>query len=125
MSKNNSPEVDRENLIVHVKRFNPRSDTEPFWQTYEVPRTKVSRLLDVIEYIQKELDPSLAIRPHYCRDLVCNACYVNYDSKPRMSCMTPINDRMKEFKLEPLAGHRVVRDLVVDFLEHTDRSADG
>lgn len=104
-------------ITVHVKRYNPEFDQEPYWQTYEVPRCEVSRLLDVIEYIVKELDPSLASRPHYCRDLVCNACYVNFNNKPRMSCMTPITEKITEIRLEPMEGFQVVRDLVVDFLD--------
>jgi succinate dehydrogenase/fumarate reductase iron-sulfur protein len=109
-------------LKVVIKRFNPAKDEEPYWQTYEVPRDEVSRLLDVVEYIHKNLDPTLAARRHYCRDLVCNACFINYNGKPRMACMTPISGRMKqdEIVLEPQSGYRVVRDLVVDFSSKID-----
>jgi fumarate reductase iron-sulfur subunit len=107
---------------VKVKRFNPATDAESYWQTYEVPRNKVSRLLDVLEYIHTHLDPTLACRRHYCRDLVCNACFINYQHKPRMSCMTPLNEKVTDdvIVLEPQSGYRVIRDLVVDFLDKTD-----
>jgi succinate dehydrogenase/fumarate reductase iron-sulfur protein len=107
-------------LKVYVKRFNPSIDHEPYWQTFEVPREHVARLLDVVEYIQQRIDPTLAIRPHYCRDLVCNACYIQYNGKPRMSCMTPLTDKIKEITLEPMEGYVLIRDLVVDFMQKTE-----
>ena len=107
-------------LKVYVKRFNPQIDHEPYWQTFEVPREHVARLLDVVEYIQRKIDPTLAIRPHYCRDLVCNACYIQYNGKPRMSCMTPLTDKIKEITLEPMKGYVLIRDLVVDFMQKVE-----
>jgi succinate dehydrogenase / fumarate reductase iron-sulfur subunit len=112
---------DKATVRVRVRRFDPHTDGQPpHWQDFDVPRGSVARLLDVLQYLQQE-DPTIAIRPHYCRDLVCNGCYVNYNGKPRMSCMTPLNDRMTEITLEPLQGYRVIRDLVVDFLDKTGR----
>jgi len=107
---------------VRIRRSNPAVGEDPHWQMYEVPRDKVARLLDVLEYIHTNLDPTLACRRHYCRDLVCNACFINYQRKPRMSCMTPLNETFKddEIVLEPQSGYRVIRDLVVDFLDKID-----
>ncbi|MFV1990421.1 MAG: 2Fe-2S iron-sulfur cluster-binding protein [Acidimicrobiales bacterium] len=107
---------------VRIRRSNPAVGEEPYWQMYEVPRDKVARLLDVLEYIHAHLDPTLACRRHYCRDLVCNVCFINYQNKPRMSCMTPLNETIAEDEivLEPQSGYRVIRDLVVDFLDKID-----
>jgi succinate dehydrogenase / fumarate reductase iron-sulfur subunit len=104
---------------VRVRRFDPQTIGQPpYWQDFQVPRGRVARLLDVLQYLQQE-DPTIATRPHFCRDLVCNGCYVNYNGKPRMSCMTPLNARVTDITLEPLQGYRVIRDLVVDFLDKT------
>lgn len=116
----NSNGNEKKDVQVKVRRFNPAVDQEAHWQTYKVPRDQVARLLDVVEYICKHLDPTLAIRPHYCRDLVCNACFINFNGKPRMSCMTLINDSIEELTIEPQKGYRVIRDLVVDFSEKTE-----
>ena len=117
MSNNPDNRLNGKPMIkVHVRRFDPKTDADPYWQDFEVPHGSVARLLDVLEYLNK-LDPTLACRPHYCRDLVCNACYVNYNGKQRMSCMTPLNDKITEITLEPMKGYRVIRDLVVDFMD--------
>jgi succinate dehydrogenase/fumarate reductase iron-sulfur protein len=104
-------------INVRIKRFNPDTDREPYWQTYEVPGDKVSRLLDIMEYIHSHLDPTLAYRRHYCRDLVCDACFININGTPQMSCMMPLKGDEKEIILEPQEGYVLVRDLVVDFLK--------
>lgn len=105
---------------VRVKRCNPAAGEEPYWQDYEVPSQSVSRLLDVLEYIHANLDHTLAVRRHYCRDLMCNACFINYQGRPRMACMTPMDNSIDEIILEPQEGYRLIRDLVVDFLEKED-----
>jgi fumarate reductase iron-sulfur subunit len=104
-------------IKVRIKRFNPITDKEPYWQTYEVPRDGVTRLLDIMEYIHTHIDPTLAYRRHYCRDLVCDACFININGTPRMSCMMPLKENTTEITLEPQSGYFLVRDLVVDFLK--------
>lgn len=121
-SSNGQEHRDDNVLTVRVRRFNPAHDKEPYWQTYEVPRIRTTRALDILEYIHTELDPTLGYRRHLCRDTVCRGCFVKLNGKPRMTCMTPLAHDLTEITLEPMGGYRHIRDLVVDFTTKLDGS---
>ena len=108
-------------ISVRVKRSDPRNGFEARWQEYQVPRKRARRVLDVLEYITEQIDPTLAFRPHLCRDLVCNGCWVRVNGRARMACSTPINDD-KPMTLEPMDDYELIRDLVVDYSHHIDVS---
>ncbi len=101
-------------VTVRIKRYDPSNGVEPHWCEYVVPRSRALRVLDVLEYIQEELDPTLGYRPHMCRDLVCGGCWVQVNGHKRMSCGTPLAG-MDTIMLEPIKTHAVIRDLAVDY----------
>ncbi len=109
-------------VTVRIKREDPANGKPPWWQTYEVPRDRAYRVLDVLEYITDHLDPTLAFRPHVCRDLCCRVCWLRVNGKARMACSTPLPNA-KEVTLEPCTDYALIRDLVVDFSHKLESSA--
>ena len=102
-------------LSVKIRRYNPEFGGEFYWETYQVPRQRASRVLDALEYIQDELDPGLGYRRHICHNLVCRSCFVQVDGHARMTCQTVIRPDVTDIRIEPLPDYELVRDLIVDF----------
>ncbi|WP_367399124.1 succinate dehydrogenase/fumarate reductase iron-sulfur subunit [Halomonas sp. 707D7] len=108
------------NRTLHVKRYLPESDAEPYWQQYEVAVDDSTSLLDALNHIKEELDATLGYR-WSCRMAICGSCGVMVNGVPKLGCKTFLRDFDDEIRIEPLAHFPVQRDLVVDmalFLEH-------
>src|SRR4051812_2207266 len=78
-------------------------------QSFTVPRQPSQTVLDVVTYIQRRLDPSLAYR-FACRVGMCGSCAMTVNGKPRWTCRTHVADVAKEGRLDiaPLANLPVV-----------------
>ena len=85
------------------------------FQEFEVPRLESQTVLDVVTYIQRSLDPTLAYR-FACRVGMCGSCAMTVNGKARWTCRTHIAKVVADDHLEiaPLANLPVVRDLVTD-----------
>ena len=59
-----------------VTRFDPDRDAEPRSQSYDVPCQPDWKVLDALNYIKDELDPTLSHR-WSCRMAVCGSCGMN------------------------------------------------
>ncbi len=93
-------------------------------QEFEVPREASQTVLDVVTYIQRKLDPTLAYR-YACRVGMCGSCAMMVNDVPRWTCRTHV-DRVVEketITLAPLRNLPVIRDLVVDMREFFDKWA--
>ena len=84
-------------------------------ETFSVPRAPSQTVLDVVTYIQRELDPTLAYR-FACRVGVCGSCAMTVNGRPRWTCRTHVCAvaREGELELRPLGNMPVIRDLVCD-----------
>jgi fumarate reductase iron-sulfur subunit len=100
-------------VTIKVQRFNPETDREPRYQTYEVPYKEDWVLLDAIVYIKDHLDPTLSYR-WSCRMGICGSCGMNVNGYPRLTCSTHLRDFRAGMTVEPLANFPVIRDLVID-----------
>ncbi len=85
------------------------------FQEFEVPRLESQTVLDVVTYIQRRLDPSLAYR-FACRVGMCGSCAMTVNGRARWTCRTHVAKVAAEDRLEiaPLANLPVVKDLVTD-----------
>ena len=110
----------RANLRVSVWRGGAAGD----YQSFEVPRQPSQTVLDVVTYIQRELDPTLAYR-FACRVGMCGSCAMTVNGKARWTCRTHVDKVAADGALElrPLANLPVVRDLVADMREFFDKWA--
>jgi fumarate reductase iron-sulfur subunit len=94
------------------------------YQEFEVPRHPSQTVLDVVTYIQRALDPSLAYR-YACRVGMCGSCAMMVNDVPRWTCRTHVDKVAHGDRLEiaPLRNLPVIRDLVVDMREFFDKWA--
>jgi fumarate reductase iron-sulfur subunit len=85
------------------------------FQEFEVPRLESQTVLDVVTYIQRTLDLTLAYR-FACRVGMCGSCAMTVNGKARWTCRTHVAKVAVEDSLEisPLANLPVIKDLVTD-----------
>ncbi|PWT86439.1 MAG: succinate dehydrogenase/fumarate reductase iron-sulfur subunit [Proteobacteria bacterium] len=95
------------------------------FQEFEVPRHPSQTVLDVVSYIQRELDPTLAYR-FACRVGMCGSCAMTVNGVARWTCRTHIDrvlQKNNSLIVEPLKNLPVIRDLVTDMREFFDKWA--
>jgi fumarate reductase iron-sulfur subunit len=104
-----------------VKVLVKRGDS---YQGFEVPRQPSQTVLDVVTYIQRTLDPTLAYR-FACRVGMCGSCAMTVNGVPRWTCRTHVDKVLNNETIEigPLRNLPVIRDLVVDMREFFDKWA--
>ena len=103
-----------DSIQLRVSRYRPETDSEPYWQEYDVPLRKEWTVLDGLNHVKNEVDTTLAFR-WSCRMGICGSCGMNVDGEPKLTCGTFLSDYAPgPVTIEPLANFPVVRDLVVD-----------
>ncbi len=107
-----SPASAENTLTVRVWRGGEDGAFQPF----DIPRREHQTVLDVVTYIQRELDPTLAYR-FACRVGMCGSCGMNVNGRPRWTCRTHVDTATcgsDVLELEPLRSLPVIRDLATD-----------
>ncbi len=101
-----------------------RGGADGHYQAYDVPRRDAQTVLDVVSFIQRRLDPTLAYR-FACRVGMCGSCAMTVNGRPRWTCRTHVNKVAPSDRLEiaPLANLPIVRDLVTDMRDFFDKWA--
>jgi fumarate reductase iron-sulfur subunit len=101
-----------------------KGGAEGRFQEFEVPRHPSQTVLDVVTYIQRALDPTLAYR-YACRVGMCGSCAMTVNGVPRWTCRTHIDKVIRQDRVEigPLRNLPVIRDLVTDMREFFDKWA--
>ncbi len=92
------------------------------YKSFEVPRRQSQTVLDVVTYIQRQLDPSLAYR-FACRVGMCGSCAMMVNDAPRWTCRTHVGNVVKNgrLKLAPLRNLPHIRDLAADLTPFFDK----
>ncbi len=95
-----------------------RGTDEGRYVDYEVPRQTSQTVLDVVTYIQRKLDSTLAYR-YACRVGMCGSCAMTVNGVARWTCRTHVSAVATDDRVQiaPLANLPVVRDLVTDMRE--------
>jgi fumarate reductase iron-sulfur subunit len=85
------------------------------YQEFDVPRLESQTVLDVVTYIQRNLDATLSYR-FACRVGMCGSCAMTVNGKARWTCRTHVEKVADGDHLEiaPLNNLPVVKDLVTD-----------
>jgi fumarate reductase iron-sulfur subunit len=100
-------------ITIEVLRYRPEQDTDPQWQSYQVPFTDDMSVLQGVQYIKDELDGTLSFR-WSCRMAICGSCGMMINGRPKLSCKTFLRDLMPgPVRVEALAHLPIERDLVV------------
>ncbi len=95
---------------ITVKRYcKHRTPTPSIDATYSLPQ-KVKFLLDALDFIKEEIDPSLTYS-HGCRSGICGSCAVRVNGKEQLACKYKLesNDHIEALDKLP-----IIKDLVVD-----------
>jgi fumarate reductase iron-sulfur subunit len=101
-----------------------KGGAEGAFQEFEVPRLSSQTVLDVVTYIQRALDPTLAYR-YACRVGMCGSCAMTVNGVPRWTCRTHVDKVVHDdrLKIGPLKNLPIIRDLVTDMREFFDKWA--
>jgi len=99
-----------------------RGDDAGELQRYAVPAAEKQTVLDVVTFIQRRLDPTLAYR-FACRVGMCGSCAMTVNGKPRWTCRTNVETVANSGRLElrPLRNMPVIKDLAVDMAGFFDK----
>ncbi len=104
-------------IILEVARFHPERDTEPSYESFEVPLRADWMLLDALNHIKDQLDGSLAFR-WSCRMGICGSCGMMVNGVPSLTCETLLmNFAPGPVRIGPLDHFPVVKDLVIEMDE--------
>jgi len=102
-------------VTFKIKRFNPETDTEPYWQEYQVDVEPKERVLDALLHIKRTMDGTLTLR-FSCAHGVCGSDGMVINGINRLACQILMQDLPTgPVKIEPLKGFQVIKDLIVDF----------
>ena len=104
-----------ETIKLTVSRYRPEEESEPTFQTYDVPYNKEWVILDALNYVKDQLDGTLTFR-WSCRMGVCGSCGMMVNGTPKLTCAVPLSDYVSSepIRIEPLQFFPIIRDLVVD-----------
>ena len=100
---------DKKIVEVKVFRFDPEVDREPYYDTFQVETRMGVSIYNALQYIQQNLDPSLAFYAS-CRIGQCHGCIVKANGKVVHSCKAMLEE---DVVLEPADSKRVLKDLVM------------
>ena len=85
---------------------------------YKVPKKKNQMVLDVVTFIQKNIDADLSYR-FACRVGVCGSCAMTVNGRARWTCRTHVDkvSVQNQIRIEPLRSFRIIKDLAVDMTD--------
>ncbi len=103
-------EVERE---LEVSIWRGRDDGG--FRSYAVPRQESQTVLDVVTWVQRHLDPTLAYR-FACRVGMCGSCAMTVNGSPRWTCRSHVAkvERAGRLEIAPLGNLPIIKDLVCD-----------
>ena len=90
-------------------------DAQGAQTVFDVPALESQTVLDVVSWIQQNVDPTLSYR-FACRVGMCGSCAMMVNGVPRWTCRTHISKVLdkNEVSIGPLRNLPVIKDLVVD-----------
>ena len=105
----------------HIQRYDPEQDAHPRVDHFRISVESRWTILDCLEAIQADHDPSLSFRSS-CRQGLCGADAMLIHGTNRLACQTLVCDlNTNVIQLGPLPALPVIRDLVSDLTPLLDR----
>jgi succinate dehydrogenase / fumarate reductase iron-sulfur subunit len=96
-----------------IFRFTPDHDKKPRYESYDLDVDPNTRILDCLNIIRDEFDPSLAYR-WSCSHGICGSCGVTINGLAALACQKFVKHYKDEIKIEPLEFFPIVKDLIID-----------
>ncbi len=100
-------------IHYRIKRFDPTTDSKPYFREYDVDLEPTDRVLDGLNKIKWEQDGTLTYR-RSCAHGVCGSDAMRINGRNRLACTLLVKDAGSKLTIEPLLGLKIVKDLVVD-----------
>jgi fumarate reductase iron-sulfur subunit len=96
------------------------------YEAFAVPRRENQTVLDVVTWVQRNADPTLAYR-FACRVGVCGSCAMTVNGVPRWTCRTHVSKVAADGRLEigPLENLPIIRDLATDMAQFFEKWRDA
>ena len=109
-------------VAFKIYRFNPQTDNEPHYDTFTVEADPNERILDCLNRIRWQQDPTLAFRMS-CAHGICGSDGLTINSQSALACQKLVKDYdyAREILVEPLRYFCVVKDLIVDLKPFFER----
>ncbi|WNS76220.1 succinate dehydrogenase/fumarate reductase iron-sulfur subunit [Bacillus sp. DTU_2020_1000418_1_SI_GHA_SEK_038] len=98
---------------VTVMRFDPHTDDEPKYETFQIEAKKNMTVLDSLFLIVEDQDPSLSFRCA-CRLGMCGSCGMVINGRGRLACRTKIEHLGDKILVQPMRNMDVIKDLAVN-----------
>jgi len=96
---------------LQVLRYDPEKDEIPHFQSYTVPFSDEWVVLDALNHVKEQIDPTLSYR-WSCHMAVCGSCGMMINGEPMLACKAFMRDLPEVIRVEPLAHFPIERDLV-------------
>lgn len=99
-----------------------RGDAAGAFQSFAVPQRANQTVLDVVTFVQRNLDSTLAYR-FSCRVGMCGSCAMTVNGRPRWTCRTHVSKVAKggQLTIAPLSNLPVIKDLAADMRPFFDK----
>src|SRR4051812_2313217 len=99
-----------ETVRVTVQRFDPRDDTAPHDETFEVTVPATNSVTNILYEINERYHAGIAYRVS-CHRGICASCRMKVNGKARLGCTYEVNGG--EVRLEAPSA-KIVKDLVIE-----------
>jgi succinate dehydrogenase / fumarate reductase iron-sulfur subunit len=98
-----------------IFRFDPAVDKQPRYQEYAIDVEPTDKILDCLNRIRWELDPTLVYRAS-CSHGICGSDAMVINGHVGLACQKLVRDykTANNFVIEPLPLFNVIKDLIVD-----------
>ena len=96
-------------MNIQISKYDPTVGGAPSLVSYNVAWHQNMTVLEAIQFAHQSSPVSF---DYNCHGRACGRCAVTLDGTPVLACITPITNATHT--IEPLGGHAVLRDLIVD-----------
>jgi succinate dehydrogenase / fumarate reductase iron-sulfur subunit len=109
-------------VTLKVYRLNPKTDIEPHYDVFKVEAQPNERILDCLNKIRWQQDPTLAFRMS-CAHGICGSDGLTINSQSALACQKLVKDYdySEEILIEPLKYFDIIKDLIVDLKPFFER----
>jgi len=103
------------NSTITIFRFDPAVDKHPHYQEYTIDVEPTDKILDCLNKIRTEQDPTLVYRAS-CSHGICGSDAMVINGHIGLACQKLVRDfkTANNFVIEPLPLFSVIKDLIVD-----------
>jgi succinate dehydrogenase/fumarate reductase-like Fe-S protein len=103
--------MNQSSIKVRLYRHDPQKDKAPWYGEYTVPLDPGMSVMNALDYIYHNLDPTIAYFDHAACTLgICARCTGRINGKAGLLCQTELTG---DITIEPISPDRVIRDVVV------------